>query len=202
MNIQGYAWICMDIYGYPCIPMDINWYPLISMEIHWYPHRLMDIRGYAPHSWSSPFARTCPFEPCPFHRKMREVQLAAGGRQNAPTFPLSVPIQTMPIQTLNFSLGRFSLGAAPWRSSQIAANALIHKKDFQCGVATTAPLYAGVGSINSKRWQDLACLRGVCCAFWCHIALVSEPGSLHVEQLLVGHRASFCLYNGTRLLWF
>ena len=31
---------------------------------------------------------------------MREVQLAAGGRQVAPTFPLSVPIQTLPIQTL------------------------------------------------------------------------------------------------------
>ena len=31
---------------------------------------------------------------------MREVQLAAGGRQVAPTFPLSVPIQTLPIQAL------------------------------------------------------------------------------------------------------
>ena len=27
-------------------------------------------------------------KPCPFHRKVREVQLAAGGRQVAPTFPL------------------------------------------------------------------------------------------------------------------
>ena len=42
----------------------------------------------------------CPIGPCPIHRKMREVQLAAGGRQVAPTFPLSVPIQTLPIQTL------------------------------------------------------------------------------------------------------
>ena len=31
---------------------------------------------------------------------MRELQLAAGGRQVAPTSPLSVPIQTLPIQTL------------------------------------------------------------------------------------------------------
>ena len=42
----------------------------------------------------------CPIGPCPIHRKMREVQLAAGGRQVAPTFPLSVPIQTLPIQTV------------------------------------------------------------------------------------------------------
>ena len=31
-----------------------------------------------------------PVGPCPIHRTMREVQLAAGGRQVAPTFPLIV----------------------------------------------------------------------------------------------------------------
>ena len=70
------------------------------------PIRQMNLSTFLGVSWGvddcslwSPVG-PCPIGPCPIHRKMREVQLAAGGRQVAPTFPLSVPIQTLPIQTV------------------------------------------------------------------------------------------------------